>query len=80
MRGKDDVEQTPLEAALEAARDLPESLQEILAAELLERIDSLSKSHLNPEQIAEVKRRIADATYASDAEVRDFFEGFGISP
>ncbi len=70
----------PIDEAFDAARNLPEPVQEALAAEILDRIDQLGRSGMTEAQRAEVKARLAaPATYADPAAVRDFFRRHGVA-
>ena len=66
-----------LDRAVKAVRELPDEAQEAIAHELLERVSDFSSSHMNDDQRAEVKRRLAKPRrHASDAEVQAVFHRF----
>jgi hypothetical protein len=75
-----DMPKRRLDEALAAARTLPQSQQDALAAEIMERVDELSASSLSPAQRDEIKRRLAEPPrYADPVDVRAFFGRHGIS-
>jgi hypothetical protein len=65
-----------LNEAIRKLQALPEDRQDEAAALLLEFVEQeQSDVSLTPEQIAEIERRLSDdEPYASDDEVRSFFE------
>jgi hypothetical protein len=68
----------PIDEAFAAARELPQTVQEALAAEIMSRVDQLGHSGLSEEQRAEIEARLAmPAVYADGAAARDLFERFG---
>ena len=69
----------PIDEAFDAARNLPEPVQEALAAEILARIEQLGHSGMTEAQRAEVKARLSvPAAYADPAAMRDFFRRHGV--
>jgi hypothetical protein len=70
----------PLDEAVEAARVLPARTQEMLAAEIMQRVEELGCSHLTPAHREEVRQRLTGPTrYADPALVRQFFERHGVA-
>ncbi len=57
----------PIDAAFEAARTLPEQVQEALAAEIIARVDQLGRSSLTAAQREEIKVRLAAPAVYADA-------------
>lgn len=68
-----------LEKAIEQARMLPADRQDVAAEILLSVVeqDASDAPRLTDEQVAEVRRRQLDRTYASDEEVAAFFRHAG---
>ena len=67
-----------LDQAVKAARGLPDGAQAELAREILERVTSTGQSLLNPEQRAEIRRRLAEpAYYATDEQMQALFARYG---
>ena len=68
----------PIDEAFAAARNLPEPLQEALAAEIMTRIDQLGRSSLADNQREEIKARLAaPPVYADATAVEAFFKSHG---
>ena len=68
----------PIDEAFAAARNLPEPVQEALAAEIMARIDQLGRSSLNHQQRAEIKVRLSTPpVYTDVAAVEAFFKRHG---
>jgi hypothetical protein len=75
------MDRTSLDNAFERARQLPDAVQEVLAKELSDRIDPISRTALNAAQTDEIRRRLSDVpNFASDEEVRAFYADFGLEP
>lgn len=69
-----------IDTAIDAARALPEPVQDALAEEILARIGELGESRLTPLQRDEVKRRLSEpARYADAADAREFFARHGVA-
>ncbi len=68
-----------LEKAIEQARQLPADRQDEAAEILLSVVeqDASDAPRLTEAQVAEVRRRQADRTYASDEDVNAFFAAAG---
>jgi hypothetical protein len=49
-----------LQKAFEHARQLPDDQQDAAAGALLDYLDHMQSTHLTDEQVAEVRRRLAD--------------------
>jgi hypothetical protein len=74
------MERTALDSAFEQARQLPEAVQDVLAEELVDRIEALSRSGLSVGQADEIRQRLAaEPVYAAEAAVRAFYARFGIA-
>ena len=72
-----------LEEAFARARELPPAEQDALADALFEHIDSGHESHLSPEQVEEVKRRLAalekgEGAFATDEEMEALWRKCGL--
>lgn len=65
-----------LRDVIERLEALPDDRQQQAAFLLLDFLEADEEPLLTPEQVAEVKRRLAaDPTFASDEEVRSVFDG-----
>lgn len=70
-----------LDDALIALRQLPEAAQSVIAAEILERVAEFSEPHLNSDQRAEIKQRLAGPRrIVDDGEMQTFFARYGAGP
>lgn len=72
-----------LEQAVQAASAMPEAQQELLATEMMERIQDLSQSpyQLSPEERAELEAALAEADrgdFATDEEVAAMWRRHGL--
>jgi hypothetical protein len=54
--------------------DLPEDRQQAAAVLLLDFLEGTDDIVLTPEQLAEIERRLEDEDFATDDEVRAFFD------
>jgi hypothetical protein len=54
--------------------DLPEDRQQAAAVLLLDFLEGTEDIVLTPEQLAEIERRLEDEDFATDDEVRAFFD------
>ena len=54
--------------------DLPEDRQQAAAVLLLDFLDGTDDIVLTPDQLAEIERRLEDKDFATDDEVRAFFD------
>ena len=73
------LQTSTFELAVEAARDLPEDVREVIGACLFDQVRSCSKSLLSDAQRAEVRRRLANLRYAFKPTVDAFFARHGIA-
>ena len=68
-----------LQDAIEHLKTRPETEQDAIAADMIDRIADYSDVRLSAEQEAEVARRIREpANHASMLSIREFFARFGI--
>ncbi len=68
-----------IEDAFRAIQGLPEPAQQALVAEIMERVESYTTSHLSAAHLEELDRRLAaEPTYASEAEVAALFARHGV--
>ena len=69
-----------LEEAVRAIQELPEQTQLVLAAEIMERVQTFASSPLTEAQRVEVRRRLAaEPDYVDEATVAAAYERFGVS-
>jgi hypothetical protein len=54
--------------------DLPQERQQAAAVLLLDFLDGTDDVVLTPEQLADIERRLKDEDFATDDEVRAFFD------
>ena len=63
-----------LSEAIAKVRELPDDRQQAAAALLLDFLERDPENELTLEQIAEIERRLAADDWASDSEVKAFFD------
>jgi hypothetical protein len=67
-----------LDQALSQVQSLPDDEQDIVADILFDYLEGQNADvKLTPEQVAEIERRLADPHFATDEEVKEFFDRFG---
>jgi hypothetical protein len=70
----------PIDEAFEAVRTLPEAVQEMLAAEILGRVEELGESALTDAMRAEIRQRLSGPpVYADPSEVKSYFARHGVA-